>query len=173
MPGARVTARVVVRDHGWKQVKANARSLNGRGIEAGILAKDASVRGRSRDWNGNPIPGTARVIDYAVWNEFGTEKIPSRPFMRRTADANKAEIGDAMAKTVDAFVFGKGTAANSLHDLGKWYADLIRRTIDTAIRWATPLSPVTAAKKGHDLPLIDFGTLRRIIDYALVGKRTP
>jgi hypothetical protein len=168
MAQVRVTAKAVVKDLGWKRMKSNARSLDGRGVNVGILPADAGKRGMSRDWSGNPIRGTARVVDYAVWNEYGTEKIPSRPFMRRAFDANTAEIGRRCARAAHEFIlYGRGAAVDPLHELGRWYVTVIRETIDTAIRWATPLSPVTIAKKGHDLPLIDFGTLRSVIKYVV------
>ena len=42
---------------------------------------------------GEKYPDGTSVLDVAMWNELGTETIPSRPFIRDSVDNHVGEIG--------------------------------------------------------------------------------
>jgi hypothetical protein len=147
---------VTVRDLGWNKIKANARRLDGKGVKVGILARDA---GKLNDG--------VRVVDYAVWNEFGTERAPKRPFMRHTADTGKVEIGTVAVRWAQPLLIGKIGVDQVLHGLGRWYAIRTKATIRNSRAWATPNAPSTVARKGSNIPLIETGFMLATIDYEL------
>ena len=55
MAQVRVTAKAIVKDHGWKAIKGRARSMNGAGVTVGIHESDGQKKGMDRDWNGRII----------------------------------------------------------------------------------------------------------------------
>ena len=141
--------RVVVRDLGWNDIKRDVQALRNRGVKVGLRAGGA----------------TGEVIEYAAYNEFGTERIPSRPFMRRTADTKRPEIFAAMAGFASAIATGNLRPQQALNQLGLWYVDRIRQTIQSAGAWAEPMSPRTVREKGSSAPLIDTRVMLRSVDH--------
>ena len=67
---------VIDKDIGWDKIMRDLNDLDGTEIVAGIL-KDA----------GNGSRGTP-YADIAIYNEYGTKNIPSRPAVRIAADEN-------------------------------------------------------------------------------------
>jgi hypothetical protein len=149
-----MAANVTVRDLGWRKIKTSVRELDGAGVKVGIRARDA---GKQND-------GVA-VIDYAVYNEFGTERIPKRPFMRRTAETSEPEVRKVTTRWAGLVAGGKMSVSQALGSLGLWYADRIKATIRNSKSWATPLSPATIARKGSSTPLIDRAIMLNTIDW--------
>lgn len=99
------------------------------------------------------------VVNVAYRNEFGTEKIPSRPFMAQTVDNHLKEITDVVAKSAQR---GQD-AAGITRLIGEAIADLMRKEIENGD--FVPNSPYTIAKKGSDKPLIDTGTMMDSIEH--------
>ena len=153
---ARVSTSVTVRDRGWIGIKAKVRELDGAAVKVGIRARDA---GKMND-------GVA-VIDYAIWNEYGTATIPKRPYMRRTADTSEGALKAVTTKWAKMLVGGTMTVDQVLHSLGQYYKMRIQGTIRNASSWATPLAPSTIRQKGSTKILIDQGILISTIDYEL------
>lgn len=131
------------RDLGWKKFAASVRSMKGKqAVDVGFFLEEVAL--------------------YAAANEFGTDKIPSRPFIRQTVDKNQAKylrmmeraglrIGPTL-KPADALI----PIANELRN------DLI-----TAIQtWQSPPNaPATVDKKGYDAPLVETGQMQRAITW--------
>ncbi len=144
-----MASNVTVRDLGWKNAKAAVKALDGRGVKVGFPAGKA--------------PGD--VIDYAAYNEFGTEHIPSRPFMRRSVDTAEREIASFGKAQAMAVASGAITAEQALDRLGLWFQSRIQNTITTARGWAVPNAPATVRQKGSSSPLIDTGRMRAAVTY--------
>lgn len=93
------------------------------------------------------------------WMEFGTLKIPMRPFLRPAVDKN--------IKRWTAFLHsqlkGGADVELSLNRTG----ELARGDIVKSLTSVTspPLAEATIKRKGSDKPLIDTGFLRASIDY--------
>lgn len=99
------------------------------------------------------------VATVAMQNEFGTDKIPARPFMSRTFDDHDGEI----IKLVKDAVSEEEDAAGIFRIIGEGIAELMKAEIESGDY--APNSPVTIARKGSDIPLIDTGTMRDSVEY--------
>lgn len=96
------------------------------------------------------------VASVAFWNEFGTSKIPPRPFFRNMIAAESPHWGDDTGKALKHYDFD---AASALDAMGQKIAgELAQSIIDTN---TPPLSPTTIKRKGFDKALVDTGTMLR------------
>ncbi len=109
----------------------------------------------------------ADLVDIAMWNELGTEHIPSRPFMRDSVDKHMQEIGEMVAAQKDALLNG-ATAREILGTIGLFQQDLMQTEIEQGDFAAN--APATIRKKGSDKPLIDTGTMKNSVHYYIVKK---
>ncbi len=146
------TGNVRIIDRGWKRIKTEIEALRNRGVKVGMLA-------------GGPSQDGVRIVDYAAFNEFGTESIPSRPFMRRTADEAERPIIQFTASITQRLIAGQIGVEGVLDSLGLWYQMRIRATIRSSPSWAAPNSPMTIALKGSSVPLIDHGVMVGAVNY--------
>lgn len=150
--------RTILIDRGWRRISSQALGLNGRAVKVGIRA--------------GPVNDGVQIVDYAIWNEYGTEPnpphhpgIPARPFMRRTADEQEKAVG-AFAQRLAAQVIDGTMKPDALLDaLGLWFKSKVQATIRSAYRWAAPNAPATIRRKGSSKPLIDTGALINAVDY--------
>ena len=98
----------------------------------------------------------------AAINEYGTSKIPQRPFMRTAVSRHGKSWGAKSAKAVQSVM--KGMPISQVTELvGMQMKSDISSTLTNG-PW-TPNSVVTVAKKGSSRPLIDTGELRASITY--------
>lgn len=112
---------------------------------------------------GLKYPDGTDVIDVAVWNNYGTDKIPERPFMdvggrnavRQTQDLRKKLIGKILTEET--------TPEDALDLVGAKAAAIVKKTIQS---WAEPPnSPETIARKKSDHPLVDTGLMTQSITW--------
>ena len=164
-----MSKQVRVIDKGWNKIKAELGKLCKQRVKVGVQTGDKEKDG-------------TLLADVAFWNEFGTEKIPARPFMRTAFDNNKSQLQSAM-KTQACKILTGDTASRVLERVGNYYEGITKRTI-TATKW-TPNAHVTIyggvirTKSGKFIrirgkkssqPLIDTGKLRQSIRYVVVPK---
>ncbi len=147
-----MAANVRIVDRGWKKIKTDVEQLRGRGVKVGLMA-------------GGPVQDSVAVVDYAVYSEFGTSRIPSRPFMRKTADDAERPLGAFAQGLARNVLRGSMTANQVLDGLGLWYQARVRSTIRSASSWAVPNAPSTIAMKGSSKPLIDHAVMIGAINY--------
>lgn len=154
-----MAARIV--DKGWMKIQSDIKALQGRGVKVGLLS-------------GGPSQDGVPVVEYATMNEFGTSEIPSRPFMRTTADNAEGpfkqfsmQIARGVYTRGAGGRFAKGNLGVSgvLDAVGLWYQAKIRATIRSSPSWAVANSPMTIQAKGSSTPLIDHGVMIGAIDY--------
>lgn len=107
------------------------------------------------------------LADVAAWNEFGTERSPSRPFMRQTVKDYQSQITKHANKAVKAAIHGGG-AEEALNSIGSFTKGKMQQEIRNG-EWE-PNSPYTIARKGSDKPLIDTGRMRQSIVYVIKEK---
>lgn len=88
-------------------------------------------------------------------HEYGSEKakIPPRPFMRRTFEANEKKIGRMKAAIFAEVLAGRRSLKSGLGRLGEWYVGQTQKTIKFGK--FTPLSLSTIRAKKSSKPLID------------------
>ena len=143
-------------DRGWKRILAETKALERQVIKVGIQS-DAP-----------PEPNGADMVTVAAVQEFGSPQhnIPSRPFMRTTADRTAITLPDLIEAQYTGLVAG-GTARKMLVQVGSWYQMQMKFTLLTG-PWV-PNAPRTIARKGSDTPLVDTGALQMSIRYELAA----
>ena len=105
--------------------------------------------------------GDMTVAEIGFANEFGTNIIPERPFMRSTLRLKK--ILSLKRKLLKRIVTGKLKTNRALGLLGLFVADEIRKRI-VAIR-TPPNALRTIQEKGSSNPLVDSGQLKNSITH--------
>ena len=134
-----------------------AKAINGRGVKVGIQA----------DAGKDPDTG-ADLLDIAIYNEFGTEHIPARPFVRDFAEKNGEALGKAMDRMAGAVQDGRMGVDTALDQLGTFAEKHQKEHVQQSKKWAKPNAPSTVKKKGSDVPLIDQGLMVGAIRYEKV-----
>lgn len=135
-------------------------------VEIGILGIDRDLKGDN--------PKTT-ILEYAVYNEFGTKDIPPRPFMRNAIETNSQAISNYVETRVNDILEGQITGREALMQIGEYIRGLIIQSIATASSWAEPLSPKTLKaklKKGsnNNKTLIEDRFLIKSIRYQVTSK---
>lgn len=124
----------------------------------------AGKRGKS----GQVEESTADLVTVAAWNEFGTKKIPARPFMQQTMDKHGDDVSKFSYQCVQAVVMGKLDLKTAANRLGAYVKGLVQQTIRDGE--FAPNAPSTIRKKGSDHPLIDTGHMRQSVNYVVRKK---
>ena len=106
------------------------------------------------------------MCDIAMWNELGTRKAPSRPFLRMSVDENEDTIKSFVTREFKDFIHGRMTVKDLLNRLGVFQTGLVQRKIRDG-KYAA-LSPYTIAQKGSDRPLIDTGRMRQSVHHQVM-----
>lgn len=142
---------VIDKDLGWKEIVKKTQQLNGKVIKAGVLETAGSyAKGQS-------------IAEVATYNEYGTRRIPSRPFIAIATDENKGWSAEVKTNIAKAMTPGS-SLSDALESIGKRMKTDIRKVIGDKGKLARN-APATIARKGHDLPLIDTGKLKDTIDF--------
>jgi len=102
------------------------------------------------------------VAEVAAKNEFGTSRIPARPFMRQTIEAHTGDWGD-LAEGVERRVADGMSVAQGLELIGNQAKGHMQEMIGTGN--FTPNAPSTIARKGSSQPLIDSGNMRERVSF--------
>lgn len=148
-------AGVIDRDLGFNRIMRDLQKLDGMEVVAGML-KDSGKAS-----NG------ASYVDVATWNEYGTRRIPSRPFIRISADTNKAAWSKMAQQAVNDVIDGDNPR-EAAQVIGHKMVEDIRKVFgDTSKLKAN--APSTIAKKGRNEPLVDSGEMRRRVNFRVEG----
>lgn len=107
-------------------------------VEIGILAIDKSLTGED---------GKTTILEYAIYNEFGTIDIPARPFMRNALDSNRNSISRLIKETPNKVFKGELSGKEALMIIGETIRGMIILSIQDAKNWATPNSIKTLKMK--------------------------
>ena len=144
-------AGIIDRDLGFNRIMRDLEKLYGMEVVAGMLKDSGKAE------NG------ASYVDIAAWNEYGTSRIPSRPFIRISADTNKAAWGRLAQQCVNNVIDGD-SPRDAAQVLGHKMVEDIRKVFgDTSKLKAN--APSTIAKKGRNEPLVDSGEMRRRVNF--------
>lgn len=129
---------------------------DGLGIKVGILAGAVHT-----DKKGRTVP----VAEYAMANEYGTRRIPSRAAFRSTADARMSEWEDLLVTRL----WDGLDPRDALAQTGGRMVEDLQEGIN---EWELPSNaPATIARKRskQDNPLVDSGDLVDAVAFALTG----
>jgi len=144
------------KDLGWKRISKSI--LDSKKYVVLVGVQDAG----EKDDEGTYI------AEYAFYNEFGTDTIPERSFIRSNMDSNRKEYQKLKAKFWNAIIDGNYDIVKALKILGEKVQSDIQMNI-TAID-DPPNSEITIERKGSSNPLIDEGTMRRSIRHVVARK---
>lgn len=142
-------------DRGWERIKGQAADAGRHYVQVGLQSGDVTPEGTS-------------VVEIGAYNEFGTDTIPERPFIRSALDQNRRQIESAQRSLWDSVVRGHMDIRRALEALGQMHQGHIQRRI-TEIR-TPPNAPGTIRQKGSSNPLIDTGHMRASIRYVVVAS---
>lgn len=108
------------------------------------------------------------LVIYAASNEFGTEKVPERSFLRSTVDEKKQTFKKFIDRNKNAIVIGPRQRRVVLERLGLLAEKEIVKKISRGP--FVPNAPSTIARKRSSKPLIDTGRMRQSIISKVVKK---
>jgi hypothetical protein len=147
----------------YDEILKEVELLNGSfvlvGFQEGVVTKAQSKGGRRKE-------AGKSMAQIAAENEFGTDRIPARPFMTTSFDENRARINRAIQGEYAKILDGTSTVRRSLNLIGQFMTGLIQKKIRD-IHYP-PNSPRTIAAKGSSKPLIDFGQMVQSVRHKVV-----
>lgn len=150
---------VIDKDLGLKKILKEVQNLKGNIIKVGIQhGTGVFARNISNKHD-------ARVAQYAFYNEFGTEKIPQRSFMRTAFDENLKKIEIAIEIEYQKVLSKSMSTDVMLGRIGLLMTNFIQKKIRSI--FSPPNSPVTIAKKKSSKPLIDTGRMINSVRYVI------
>lgn len=146
--------KVIDRDKGYRRIMADLLAHKNATITVGL-------HGDNEPYDGSG----ATLAQVATFNEFGTEHIPARPFIRSTFDEQVGEWERLVALVERRLIAGTMSISQALKLLGaKIVADIQAKITDGPHE---PNRPSTIAKKGSTSPLIDTGRLRQSVTFEI------
>jgi len=135
-------------DRGFNQYKSLLYKLEKKPavVTIGILEEDA-----------NKTEGTsgARLLDVAIWNEFGTSKIPARSFIREPFERHD-HYEKLQISVLKRYLSGNITLESALNIVGAAVVKSFKKNIFDFIAPENAVS--TVDKKGFNHPLIGLGS---------------
>lgn len=143
-------------DRGWNRFVREMEKARTMEVAVGIFEGSRNAEGES-------------IAEYATYNEFGTAKIPARPFMALSVDRNKAAIAKDLDSSAARITTGASTVHKELNRLGAQHTARVQATI-TGPDIPPPLSPVTVARKGSTKTLVDTGAMTNAVTWELRTK---
>ncbi len=147
-------ARIIDRDMGYGDMKLRLQTMRGSYTKVGIQADD-----KAQD-------GVSDLVTVAAANEFGTEDIPERSFMRSTFDEERDQLADITDAEAQAVIAGRKSVETSLQLIGEYYQSRIQAKIHS--HPPPPNDPETIRRKGSSGTLIDSGTMVQSIRHVEV-----
>ena len=141
--------------------------LTTRQVEIGILAIDKSLTGENKK---------TTILEYAIYNEYGTPSMPARPFMWNAVDSNRGIISNLIQTAPKKVIKGEKSGKEALMEIGETIRGLIIQSIATAQAWAVPNDLKTLKIKtkngqaNNTKPLIDNRFLIKSIRYQIVNE---
>lgn len=105
------------------------------------------------------------MCDVALFNELGTSKSPSRPFLRQSVDDNGDKINALCKSIMKNVANGSCTAEEAYKKAGVYIKGLVQEQIKNGEFEAN--KPSTIKKKGSDKPLIDTGQMRQSVNFVI------
>lgn len=151
-----MTVAIQDNDRGYRELVKRVFGLKTRArIDVGIIDGDRP--------HGND---GATVLEVGLYNEFGTDRIPARSFIRAWFDENEAKNREDLAKLMQSVVTGARTKEQILELLGARFVGEIQARIAEGID--PPNAKSTIERKGSSTPLIETGVLRSSISFRVV-----
>ena len=153
------------KDLGYAEMMKRAREVKERSVKVGVLAD-----GRG----GAQHPGSNLTnAEIAAILEFGTEdkRIPARPALRMTFDAQREKLSELGKKLIYRYVvMGQGTIEQNLGILGSTLSADMKKTITVGAGVPPKNADSTIKRKGSSRPWVDTGAVVGAISYAVLPE---
>lgn len=115
-------------------------------------------------------PDGTSVVAVALWNEFGTENIPSRPFIRDAVYGKVEQINAWRREAIGKVITGEFTVKQALSMIGFRLRETIRNNINSNM--PPPNAPSTVAHKRAEgvapRTLVETGLLLRSVEFKVM-----
>lgn len=145
----------------WKKLE---KQYGGKGVVIAVGIPKATEQYAMK----HPISGIP-IVDIAFWNEFGTEIIPSRPFLKTGGKIAQEELAKRIKVIIREVNAGRANLKDELQEVGATAAKIIQVVIEEFSE--PPNAPSTIQAKGTNNPLVDQGHLKRAITYQVRDKK--
>lgn len=165
----KITARLKKIDRGRKQIVRRLRGMaaDNREVHAGLLASKSQKREDSELSN----------AELGLMHEYGTSRMPARPFVGPTMTENRATYSRLLGEFVKKLVWsGKGSYEQVLKIIGAKMATDIKNRITQGDQVPPPNAPSTLARKqargqGNPRTLVDTGSMVNSITWEIAPKK--
>lgn len=143
-----MSAKIKELDLGWKKLEKSIMDSSSKIAVVGII-------------------GGGEELRKAVANEFGTDKIPERPFMRQTFDKVKPDIEKKKSEAIRQIIFDDLKPSTALRGIGDYYKKEIQASIknreykENAESTKKRKNRTAKKGKGNPIPLFDQGTMQQ------------
>ena len=113
----------------------------------------------------------ATNAEVGLWNEFGTENIPTRSFLRLPLENGQKNLVNELGKGQAKDAFENGNVKQFFNIMGVKAVALVQEAFATGGngQWQAN-APSTIKQKGSSSPLINTAQLRRAVDFEVVKK---
>lgn len=149
---------------GWENtILAKLKKQTGKEVAVGFPAGKEGIHTPNYE-NG------ASILDVAVYNNFGTDTSPRRPFMEKAAQAMQEPVGKLLGKRFAGAISRDVDTAIILEEAGQLAAGIVKETITDLD--SPPNAPATIAKKKSSNPLIDTGAMRQHVTHHVREKKS-
>lgn len=141
--------KVEVKDQGWNRIQKEVKSAKGSGVKVGVLSD-----------SGTDDEGADMTL-IAAANEFGTDTIPARPFVRGAFDKHRRRLHQTKDRLWWLVIQGRITVSRALALLGEEHQGQVQEYMTELNEPAN--APSTVRQKGSSNPLIDEGRLKNSV----------
>lgn len=138
----------------FEQIDKELEYLKSHSIKVGVIGEESSEG--------------VSIQDYAIWNEYGTVFIPSRPFFRKALASRRAqrEISELMQSLFNQVIQSELTGEQMLKTVGQYCKARLVESVNSGGWQANKAS--TLKRKNQSKPLIDTGTLISAFDFEII-----
>lgn len=130
------TKGIIDRDLGLKRIIKQLKKIKGSSVTIGL----------HNDTGKYPVSSGTPVRDVGFFLEFGTIKMPARPWLRSAFDKRTKKLAAAVRRGVNAIYSGVSTSKNLLDGIGREFLDDVKSDI-AADKIRPKTGPVQLAKK--------------------------
>lgn len=154
-------------DIGFKKLIKELSNLGNLRIKVGVQGDEAREAKTFTDSQGNERKAKVDLVTVASANEFGTDDIPERSFLRSTMIKNERLNYQRLSEVKKLVAENKFDAEDLLKKVGLAVVADVQKTITEGGVPYVPNAEATIESKGSSSPLIDTGQLRQSITFAL------
>lgn len=159
---------VTDKDLGLKRIIQEVKKLDRKPhVKIGLLSDTANKDKEFSNITKKTTKNTS-VLDVGIHNEFGTERIPARPFIRTTYDDNQSKWFGMIKKSMGDLYLGRSTVKQSLEKVGLQATSDMKRKFRSGDSSWKPNAPSTIKKKKSSKPLIDTAQLLNSIQHQVM-----